>query len=318
MTPNNNAIERPFFVVGAERSGTTMLRLMIDGHPDLCNFGECEYSVKFARGRAFPDVATYVHALQDDRVFKAHGFEVDAGLSYCELVRTFLRQALERSGKSQIGATVHSRFDLVPQLWPNARFVHLIRDPRDVARSCMCMGWAGNVWYGADFWIEAERRWDSLNASLSDGAYTELHFEALVADPIRELRRVCEFLGVTFRHEMLEYSQTSTYEYPDPSLVNQWRRRLSYREVQLVEQKCRPLMESRGYEPTTNGQRITPLTRVKLAAQNSAARWRFNMRRYGLPLYLRWQVARRLDPSQSPWAKRVRSQMEAVDISHLR
>ena len=70
------------FVVGALRSGTTMLRLMLDAHPHICNFGEFEYAVKYAAGGRFPAVQDYARLLETDRVFLRTGFELADGESY--------------------------------------------------------------------------------------------------------------------------------------------------------------------------------------------------------------------------------------------
>jgi hypothetical protein len=62
---------------------------------------------------------------------------------------------------------VHRHYDRLLRLWPEARFIHLVRDPRDVASSCIGMGWAGNVWTGVTRWIEAERLWDEVRGDLA-------------------------------------------------------------------------------------------------------------------------------------------------------
>ena len=85
------------------------------------------------------------------------------------LVNDFLRQKQAASGgKPHVGATVHRHFERLRFLWPDARYIHLVRDPRDVARSVVQKGWAGNIYQASEFWIQAENCWDSLVPHLSE------------------------------------------------------------------------------------------------------------------------------------------------------
>src|SRR6185369_10561789 len=94
------------------------------------------------------------------------GFTVDRSLSYPQLIDSFLQQQRARSNKPLVGATVHRHFDRLLRIWPVARFVHLVRDGRDVARSVIEMGWAGNLWTGCDRWIDAEQLWAKFSQML--------------------------------------------------------------------------------------------------------------------------------------------------------
>ena len=100
------------------------------------------------------------------------------------------------------------------------------------------MGWVGNVWYGADIWLDAELRWDELAQSLDAGDYCEAYFEQLVASPASELAKICNFLGIDFDERMLSYPDSSTYYAPDARLANQWKQKLSPAEIHYVEAKC--------------------------------------------------------------------------------
>jgi hypothetical protein len=80
-------------------------------------------------------------------------------------------------------------------LWPDARFIYLLRDGRDVARSQVEFGLAGNVWAAASVWRRAERDWRLLCAKVPPQRRIELRYEELARDPERELTRICAFLG---------------------------------------------------------------------------------------------------------------------------
>jgi len=246
-TVGRGPVPAPCFLVGSERSGTTLLRLMLDHNPDIAFDKEFDFAVTMVSdtGR-LPPVQKYVNWVVTVR---GMSFEVDPSLSYLELVHDFLQQKRAGSGgKAHVGATVHRKFERLRFLWPTARYIHLVRDPRDVARSVVQKGWAGNVYHAAEFWLDAERSWDTLAPHLSDDRAIEVRYEDLVTEPERTLTAICRFIGVPYSLRMLEYSADAPqYPPPDPRLVAQWRTKLEPRDVALVEIRTGTLLESRGY-----------------------------------------------------------------------
>jgi len=305
------------FIVGALRSGTTLLRLMIDHHPEICVFGEFEYAVRWIEDGRLPALSRYYRKLGMDRVFRAHGLTIDPELDYRRLVQGFLREASAPSGKPIVGGAIHSNFHELPSLFPGARFIHLLRDPRDVSRSCIGMGWVGHSYFGTQYWLEPVKRWKALEPSLEPHQKHVLKYEDLIGDPVGELTKICEFLAVPFDPAMLEYPKDSTYSAPDPSLVNQWRRKLSDEEVTWIESQCAPLMKEVGYEPVNLAPRSpTTVETLRLSLENRAKRMRRNVDRYGLPLYVSWQVTKRV-PS-GPLERWVLRKVQSVDIARLK
>ncbi|MEO0771531.1 MAG: sulfotransferase, partial [Cyanobacteria bacterium J06649_4] len=101
-------IQRPIFLVGAERSGTTLLRLMLDNHPQIVFWAEFEYGVNQMDSRGnFPKLDDYYKYLQSDRNFLMDGPIIDRRLTYPELVNSFLKQFQDFDHKPVVGATVH-------------------------------------------------------------------------------------------------------------------------------------------------------------------------------------------------------------------
>ncbi len=129
-------IKTPIFLVGAERSGTTLLRLMLDHHPQIAFNSEFEYVVdRISADGHFPDLPCYHDYLSSRWIFKDSHFQIDPNLDYPNLVNSFLQQKQKRDQKARIGATVHHQFHYLCKNWPQAKFIHLLRDGRDVARS---------------------------------------------------------------------------------------------------------------------------------------------------------------------------------------
>ncbi|HXS20504.1 MAG TPA: sulfotransferase [Steroidobacteraceae bacterium] len=253
-------MESPVFLVGSERSGTTLLRLMLDHHPDIAFNLESEFLVsEVSDWGVFPKVADYRRKLREDRVFRHSGFEIADDLDFPALVNDFLFQKLERDRKRVVGATVHYGFSRLKYLWPRAKYIYLLRDGRDVAASVVEMGWAGNAFAGTKWWLDAEREWAEFKSSLPRDRWIEVRYEDLVADSEAQLQRVCDLIGVKYSPRMFDYAESSSYSLPDPAQVAKWRRKLPPRDLQYLEAQIGPQLAARGYELCcTRPQRIGP------------------------------------------------------------
>ena len=309
-------VAEPVFLVGAERSGTTLLRLMLDHHPDIAFHPEFEFSLDLLGPNGeIPPHSERVRLLEMDRIFRLAQLNLHEGMDWPEQILDFLEQFRTRSGKPRVGATVHRRFTLLAQLLPGAKFIHLIRDPRDVAPSAVKMGWAGNAWAGAGRWVEAEEQWAHLAASLDPSAFLEIRYEDLIREPERELERCCTLFGLPFDPAMLRYPEDSSYPPPDPTAVERWRVSPA-RQNSLVEARVGALLSERGYEASGAGP--TPpnaLSRFFLVCGDRLGRFRFRVRHYGLSLVIGHALARRCCART---AQRLQLRMQALDDAHLR
>lgn len=311
------AVKQPIFLVGAERSGTTVLRLMLSHHPQIAWCAEFEYSVDWITDDGlFPPLNQYREWLDTHRIFQAAQFTIEPELTYSALMHSFLQQECDRSQKSIVGATVHRHFDRLLMIWPEARFIHIVRDPRNVASSCIGMGWAGNVWKGVDRWLEAESLWERLKPTLSPEQYVEISYEALIANSLSVLTTLCEFIGVPYQAAMLQYPDSTTYDAPDPTRISRWREKLAAQEVQLVETRTKDLLLKRGYSLSGLPQlKPSVLMRWKLALENWLICKKFRLERYGFPLILADLLTRRLNLRN--WQKVVLQQLNQIDTLHL-
>lgn len=289
-------VDSPVFLVGSQRSGTTLLRLMLDHHPRIAFNLESEYLVRqVSDDGKHPDMAQYRAWLREDRMFQHSRFSVDERLDFLGLVNDFLGQKRARDNKEIVGATVHVQFRKLHRIWPHARYVHIYRDGRDVANSTMRMGWAGNLYVAADMWLAAENEWDALRALLPRDAWCEVRYEDLIVSPERELKRICGFLGVEFSERMFDYASKTTYALPDVKLNYQWKAGMPRREVQRLEAKTADRLSSRGYELSGYPRVSVPLLmRRWLYLQSRAGAFLFRLQRYGTVLTLREMLSRRL------------------------
>lgn len=277
-------LPRPTFVYGALRSGTTVFRLMLDAHPAHNNPGEAEFLLDHLHpDPAVPDGWRYDRkALAADRKFIAQAIPVPDDHEGFDLLK-YMISTLESRSPGSLSLNVHRDIGRLADILPDARFIHVLRDPRDVARSSVGMGWVGNSYYGADHWVATETAWDQ--AGLPEDRVLTVRFETLMSETESELTRVCHFLGLPFDPAMLGYYRNTTYGPPNPKIIQQWRRKAGAREIALIECRTGALMAARGYPPETDMRAPDRLESATLAVGNRLKRWRFNIRRYGLPLY---------------------------------
>ncbi len=278
MTPTP---AQPFFVVGAQRSGTTMLRLMLNRHPLLHVPFESRFIPDFARHPlAAPDTASaatmrlLLPTIMDDDFVRKGQLVPDPQrvlarepASYPALVDAIFDENARIHGKVRWGDKTPSyvlEMDCLWSLFPGCRFVHLVRDGRDVACSLRRLSW------GSRDLLHAARDWrwkvtmGRKMGAMVPGHYLELRYEDLVLRTEPTLQRLCAFLGVAYDPAMLDYPVDATRHMPDqslqwhrasvsapdPGLVGLWRDRLGKADLRVFEEVAGDALEAFGYERT--------------------------------------------------------------------
>ena len=308
----------PTFLVGAERSGTTLLRLMLDRHPDIAWCSEFEYAVdKITDDGNFPEVKAYCESVEPNFIFRAHGFKLNDRLTYPELIKDFLKQRQTEANKPLIGATCHRNFHRLLYIWPEAKFMHIVRDPRDVARSCIGMGWAGNTWYGVDGWMEAEKAWEILKQKVSSSRCLEISYERFITDNKTVLEEMCDFMGTKFNGLMFDYEDSTEYKLPDPGLIFQWKKKASKEEVQMVEAKVGNLLEDRVYQ-SSNFPTIYPsrAKRAHLRLQNYLFKLENRIKTFGFILFMADFLSRKLNLKK--WQRTIILEMNDIILANIK
>jgi len=293
-----------------------MLRLMLDSHPAISNPGEFDFLIDLVGNNGqLPDSGRYRRWLSTNRGFPATGLTIDASLDYRRLIGSFIDQLWQPD--RVLTLNMHRHFERIPWLFPEARYIHLIRDPRDVARSSIGMGWAGNVYCGVDIWTTAESSWGRLAATLTPDRFLEVRYEALLENLTEELMRICRFLGVDYSPRMLTYPSRSTYAAPDTQLRYRWKEQCDPRELQWVDWKLGDMLARTGYElGGSEPKRPTPLELLALVTQDKYSRIRFRIRRYGFGLYLQNLLASRANIPT--WQDSCQRRMNQIDLKFLK
>lgn len=314
---NSQLSAKVTFVFGALRSGTTVLRLMLFSHEKISNPGEVDFLFDFiSRDPSHPSGWRYnLESLRNNRIFRSSLLEIPEDCDGLDLLEQFINQ-LESKNEGLLTLNVHRNINKIVETVPHAQFIHLLRDPRDVARSSIGMGWVGTVYYGVDHWIGTEQAWDMAARNLDAPQVYDMHYEALFLDVEKELRKVCAFLELPYSASMLDYHKTTTYGPPDKKLVEQWRHKLSQHEIGLVEGKAGDMMKARHYE--LFGKGIVPgyVEKVNLFVSNKVFIWRHGIKRFGFMNYVSEKLTRWLGMSKRH--AKIKREMDAITVKHLK
>lgn len=269
--PSNTAMEteerqdarafRPTFLFGMERSGTTLLSMMVGAHPQIAvplattgmwiGFGRRLEDYGFLKRR--DDLARFVDAILGhervtlwDATLDRERILEDLPLGdYGAVICRVQGEYAHAKGKpywANIDIATLDNMDLVNDWIGDARFVHIVRDGRDVALSHQTMPYgAGNIAECARAWVDRVGVNAKMGRILGADRYHTLRFEDIVASPEPTLAQLCEFLAVPFDPAMLRYGEMVAEKIPDdrrwlwPALseppqterIGQWRQKMS-------------------------------------------------------------------------------------------
>lgn len=273
-------IPSPFFIVGAGRSGTTLLRLIIAGHSGIEIPPETWFIIDLVRKFPLSDqlseaeLRDAVKLMTDDYRWPDMGIEpasfakMAAALKQPNLVKLIdlvYDHHLKFSNKRRIGDKTPPYIEILPQLdalYPGAKFIHLLRDGRDVAMSYIDLGWFGNHrYYRHNFdWIRALKFREKYAKTPLGRNILDIKYEDLLCDPELVVSRICNFLGEAFEPAMLDVS-ARVDKVPErervihPKLaqplsteaIGRWRLNLSSWECFLMEACLRKHLRKWGY-----------------------------------------------------------------------
>jgi Sulfotransferase family len=265
------------FVVGAARSGTTMLRLMLDAHPELAIPPETLFLPELIDAAKEPGAgpAQLAEMLVTQRHFADFG--IDSGevtrafgeiepFEVGDAIRAFFNLYAAEQGKPRWGDKTPAyalSMKKIHRNIPEARFIHLIRDGRDVRLSQLGRG------SGHPTPEQHAKRWRRrVQKTREQGEvvphYIEVRYEDVVTDTEQQLRRLCEFCGLEWDAQVLRFHERAasrleevagptdhhrlTSEPPRKDRIAQWRTKMSASDQASFEDEAGDLLAELGYE----------------------------------------------------------------------
>lgn len=290
----------PIFV-GSGRSGTTLLRTIFDAHPDLAMAHEPQFTGTVVRqakrlNEGGFDVARFVDTIYRNPNFRRMDLDrsqVETALganppdNLADAVRAVFALWARKQGKPLYGDKTPGYIIQLPELarlFPEARFVNVIRDGRDVALSYLKRPWGpATLAEGALYWRSRVGRGRAAGQTLGPTRYAEVRYEDLVAEPETEVRRLCDFLDLPWKPEMLRYHEKAdrfvaeshepdafrNVAKPPTKSQQDWSDTMSSRDIAVFEAIAGDLLRELGYE--TRSTKTSPGARFRAAWER--AKW---------------------------------------------
>ena len=306
------------FIVGSPRSGTTLLQRMVDAHPQIAVVHETHWITRYfekrtgltSEGFVTPELIPKLLEYRRFPKMKVGREELerlinsDEPVSYPSFVSAIFDLYGQRKGKSLVGDKTPSYVLSLPTLhglWPTAKFVHIIRDGRDVCLSML--NWkkaqvaAGRLatWTEAPvlttalWWKQRVRLGQEDGIALGPELYYEIRYETLVSQPATECAALCDFLGLLYDDAMLRFYEgrekadfglgaKKAWRPITPGLRD-WRSQMTLDDVERFEAAAGDLLEELGYPravPDPPQEKLEEATTIHRAftQQVRAKEWR--------------------------------------------
>lgn len=194
--------ERPVFIVGMPRSGTTLIEQILASHPDVYGAGELRALDKaVVRKGRFPDDVTR---------WQAADF-AQTGADYLEQVNHLAPEALRVVDKLP-GNFLYA--GLIPLLLPGARIIHCRRNPVDTCLSCYSKHFSGEQLFAyrldelGQFYRDYEQLMAHFRELLPPECFIEVDYEAVVDDLEGQAQRLIDFIGLPWNDACLAFHET--------------------------------------------------------------------------------------------------------------
>ncbi|MFX0195101.1 MAG: sulfotransferase [Candidatus Hodarchaeota archaeon] len=280
---------RHVFVSGPPRSGTTLLQLILSAHPLITITPETIFIQKLFERKFLPnkelnqdETAFVMHLMRSDvklnswPAFDLHDFlkanSINQGMTVGQILDSlFVKYAEKICGGSQIvgnkkGLYASGYGPYTKIIFPDAKFLYIVRDPRDVSRSILENLSKRSLNEAAASCVNRDRHMAKMMGIFPDDVLV-LRFEDLVSEPETVCRKMCYFLGVPFDERMLSFYRMNldgarligvsksihrnTATPLNPDLIGQWKRNsyFSAKELQKIEGITRDYMKRYGYKP---------------------------------------------------------------------
>lgn len=288
-------ILQPIFIIGVGRSGTSLLQSMLNAHKNICFLPETQYLRKYAFNRSQRakiengTAASFIELLKKDSRFNRLEIspqEIVSSNEMVSVVRVYtnlISLYLDRKGKQLPGDKDPRNLDYIEKikvLFPGARIIHIIRDPRDVVLSRTKAGWSKHWPFVFHSFIYNAQlvRGRKCSLRLFSKTYIEIFYEDLINDAGKELKEVCAFFGLDYDPSMLAYQQSARElvsesemqwkkETLGPLLSNnkeKWKTAFSNYQITMIERICAPALKDLPYEPFGKWDALSLWEKVKI------------------------------------------------------
>jgi hypothetical protein len=301
VSPFAGAVDRPIFIGASPRSGTTLLRTMLNTHPEIAIPRETRFlPYVWEQRKRFGDLSEAANRRRLGKViFTAPWTRADrldtpteTALAQIELAPPTLGSVVGTCLELYAGAhdkkrwgdkrPMYARYlDAIFSMFPDAQFINVVRDPRAAVTSMRKLGWFDKrLAPGLDLWERSLRAVDPWRSRLCADQYADVRYEDLVTRPEEALGAVAEFLQISADDVaiMLRYYEDvdeTARKYharlsqpPTTDRIRSWEESIEPGEIAFIERIASRHMERFGYESTQRG----PVPRHLLAEYHAHRR----------------------------------------------
>lgn len=256
------------FIVGVGRSGTSLLQSMLHSHPYINFLPETQFLRNYVLTKKRINSSKFQELIGSDLKFDRFKVQWNELNNTSTPLKTY--ESIVKSYKSQNSVFVGEKdpriLDYMEQLkshFPNAKVIHIIRDPRDVVLSRTKAEWS-RKWpfylhsYLYNAQLERGRRNGRSNFKKN---YKELYYEELIGHPRSTLKDICDFLNISYHQEMLNFGEhakdlvdKNEFSWKKETfgpLLNKnkdkWKKELNSYQIALIQKSCRDLIKEHPY-----------------------------------------------------------------------
>ncbi len=290
----------PFFIVGVQRSGTTLVSKMLGNHSSVLMEDQAKAYRLIGAFDNMYELLPYNLELpkteflewiiandKNDRISQVIDSSLLAkGDNVRKLIHGSLLSKVSKQGKTIWGDKApnlqHYARDVSFYL-PSAKFVHIVRDGRATAASMKKRSYR-NIVLSADLWLQGNIFAIANQHILGAEKYMIVKYEDLLEAPETTMRKVCEFLEISFEPAVLDLSGQQSSDgsnyvksFLDKGKIDRWKNELSVKEVRKVEEVQGDLLRHFGYE--VSAQVLRPLSFRRKAYLMMIDNWRMLFRR---------------------------------------
>ena len=307
---NSLSHKGPVFIVGAPRSGTTLLQYMLRAHPALSlPTGESHFFIPLYRHAAqYGDLSqadnvrrvlrameaqsaeflyTDLHGLKFDVETLTREFVAEGRRTIRDIITGLFEKNAVGEGKPRWGDKTPYYVLHIPKLlewWPDAQIIHIVRDGRDVALSMFARRHdfgAYNTYLAAKQWEQYVEGGRKQGRQLPSSQYLELRYEDMIGDQKAALQTICDFLGETYSDDLLEYKKagiagkTPLLQKPiQKDNQDKWKHDMTPWQIRVFESGAADTLRKFGYTLTSSGTRLPLPLRALYRWHNAlASRW---------------------------------------------
>lgn len=275
----------PVFIVGFQRSGTTLLRMMLNAHPEIAiphDSAELWFNYRDKAASEYGglsddgQVARMVDDLLAEPRIKAWQTDLPREQLLAEPLPKGFPEVMRRF--HEVFARLHGKqiwgdkntgtlvaLDVLNRDFPDCKIIHLVRDGRDCALSHMSKEYIygyENVLRSAVEWREQTSLCHKMGAMLPPERFLESRYEDLILTPETELQKICAFLGVEYAPQMMKYYEQVDANVPEEkrglwpllnkppmaSNVFKWKTKMTPQDRAVFERNAGELLRALGYE----------------------------------------------------------------------